>query len=113
MSASVSAPEPPRGTDQLRPCRPKMIEYALTPEPAASTGTSVWNACQIMNAWTWRSSNSRRITSQAEIAWRRSQIRPRGCSSSISSSEGPKPGGVTRARPKMPLTSSYSAMRRR
>ncbi len=31
VSASVSAPEPPRGTDQLRPWRPKMIEYALTP----------------------------------------------------------------------------------
>ena len=44
----------------------------------------------------------------AEIALRRSQMRPRGCSSSISSSDGPKPGGVTRARPKIPLTSSYS-----
>ena len=38
MSASVSAPDPPRGTDQLRPCRPKMIEYALTPEPGGVHG---------------------------------------------------------------------------
>ncbi len=82
------------------------------PEPAASSGTSVWNACQHMNACTCLLSNSCRITSHALIAWRRSQIRPRGCSSSISSSEGPKPGGVMRARPKISLTSSYSAIMR-
>ena len=116
-SASSASRERARAAARDRPAAPLAAEddrvRDCAPSPRRRRGTSVWNACQIMNAWTCRSSNSRRITSQALIALRRSQMRPRGCSSSISSSDGPKPGGVTRARPKIPLTSSYSPIRRR
>ena len=112
-SASVSRPEPPSGRVQPRRWRPKTIEYASGPEPVASTGTSVWNDCQSMNACTCGLSNSVRTTSQALIIRRRSQRRPSGWSASIRSSDGPKPGGVNRAAPKRCLTESYSAIIRR
>jgi hypothetical protein len=47
------------------------------------------------------------------IACRRIQMRPRGCSASSSSAEGPKPIGVERALANTSLTSSYSTTKRR
>ena len=112
-SASVSAPEPPRGSVHERRWRPKTIDEASWPEPGRSIGTSVWNACQSMNERTCSDSYSWRMTSHALISRRRCQIAPARVLGQALSSEGPNPGGVNVAAPKTPLTSSYSASVRR
>ena len=113
MSAAVSCPEPPIGTDQLRCWRPNVCAYGSTPEPGSSTGWNTWNAIQSRNAWTCRLVNSCCTTAVADSCRRRAQIRPRGCSCSRASSDGPYPTGVNWASLKMCLTWSYSSSSRR
>ena len=55
------------------------------PDPGDSTGCAVWNACQSRYDWTCRLSYSRRITSYAFVAMRRSHF---GLPASATSSAG-------------------------
>ena len=80
------AAEPPRGDRPTRACRPATSDVASTPDPAESIGCAVWKAIQARNAWMWRLSKRREITSHADCALRRSQRPPPGAAA------GPPPG---------------------
>src|SRR5499425_1699482 len=112
-SACVKVPDPPRGVVQLHFCLPAQIAYARRPVAAASGGSTVWYAIHTMNARQCSSSKLSRMIYQADIAKRRCQILPLGCSASRSFSGFPKPIGVYDVAANTGFISSYSVIIRR